>query len=67
LGAVFRPKDLARGRRKVLERGLDDIVPSVRKEAVRILEDWKGKASMEELTKLVGKEKAKDLQNALAE
>lgn len=57
ISAFLGPKDIVRGKREALEKRLDVRMFSVGKEAVRILEDWKGEPSMEKLTRQVGKEK----------
>jgi len=65
LGYVYRPRDLLRGRKKMLEEGLRDITPGVRDEVHRILQDWRGDSSMRRLVELMGEEKAKKLKELL--
>lgn len=61
MGITFRPEDLTRGRKRVLEQGLRDVSPGVRENVLRVLEAWEGKASEEKLAELVGRDKARRL------
>ena len=65
LGYVYRPKDLLRGRKRLLEEGLRDITPGVREEVFRVVQDWRGGSSMDRLIELLGEEKAKKLRELL--
>jgi hypothetical protein len=65
LGYVYRPKDLLRGRKRMLEQGLRDITPGAREDVLRLLQDWRGNSSMERLIELMGEEKAKKLRELL--
>jgi len=66
LGYVYRPKDLLRGRKRMLEQGLRDITPGAREEVLRIVQSWEGDSSMNRLIELVGEEKAKKLKELLS-
>jgi len=61
MGKVFRPEDIARGRKKVVEEAVRDLSPGIREATVRILDSWVGKESEERLVKLLGEEEAKRL------
>ena len=66
MGYVYRPKDLLRGRKRLLEQGLRDITPGAREEVLRVLKDWRGDISMDRLIELVGEEKARKLRELLS-
>ncbi len=65
MGVVYRPEDMLRGRRGVIEKGLRDMSPGVRDSVIKVLEAWEGKPSEERLVKLVGEERAKRLMESL--
>jgi DNA-directed RNA polymerase subunit F len=61
MGAVFRPRDLARGRKRIIENMLKDIQPDNVDEVIALLSSWEGQASEEKLKERLGQEKAKSL------
>ncbi|MEM2904550.1 MAG: hypothetical protein QW057_03395 [Candidatus Bathyarchaeia archaeon] len=61
MGITFRPEDLTRGRKRMLEQGLRDVSPGVRENVLRVLEAWEGKGSEEKLAELLGEDKARRL------
>jgi len=61
LGITYRPEDLTRGRKRVLEQGLRDLSPGVRESVRRVLEAWEGKESEDKLVELVGRDRARCL------
>jgi len=61
MGKVFRPEDIARGRKKVVEEAVRDLSPGIREATERVLDSWVGKESEERLVKLLGEEEAKRL------
>ena len=61
MGKVFRPEDMVKGRRRVVEEAVRDLSPEIREATVRILESWVGNESEEKLVKLLGEEEAKRL------
>jgi len=65
MGVVYRPEDMLRGRRAIIEKGLRDASPGVRDIVMKIFEAWEGKPSEERLIELVGEEKAKRLMESL--
>jgi hypothetical protein len=42
MGAVFRPKDLARGNRKVIDNAMKDFTPDTKDNATSLLDSGKG-------------------------
>ena len=61
MGEVFRPEDMAKGRKRILREAVRDLSPEVREVTVRIIESWSGKTSEEQLIGLLGAEEAKRL------
>jgi hypothetical protein len=61
MGAVFRPRDLAKGRKRIIENMLKDIHPDAVEEVIGLLSSWEGSASEEKLKELIGQEKARSL------
>lgn len=60
-GAVFRPKDLTRGRRRIIENALNDINPDIKDGVIDLLSSWEGAASEQKLKEMVGQERAGSL------
>ena len=60
-GAVFRPKDLAKGRRRIIENALNDINPDIKDGVIDLLSSWEGAASEQKLKDMVGQERAGSL------
>jgi hypothetical protein len=60
-GAVFRPKDLTKGRRRIIENALNDINPDMKDGVIELLSSWEGAASEQKLKDMVGQEKAGSL------
>jgi hypothetical protein len=60
-GAVFRPKDLTKGRRRIIENVLNDINPDMKDGVIELLSSWEGAASEQKLKDMVGQEKAGSL------
>ena len=61
MGRVFKPEDIARGRKRVIEDAVRDLSPGIKEATVRILGSWVGKESEERLVRLLGEEGAKRL------
>jgi hypothetical protein len=40
MGAVFRPKDLPSGRKKIIENVVKDSGPAVKDDVLKILDSW---------------------------
>ena len=61
MGAVFRPKDLDRGQRKVIDNAIKDFTPDTKDNVIKLLDSWKGGESEEKLKEILGQDKAKQL------
>ena len=58
MGAVFRPKDLPAGWRKVARESIKDLSPDTADNVIKIIDSWEGTKSEEKLKELLGHEKA---------
>jgi hypothetical protein len=64
MGAVFRPKDLPSGRKRIIENAVRDFSPDVKDDVVKILESWErtgSTGSEEKLKEILGQDKAESL------
>ncbi len=64
MGAVFRPKDLPSGRKKIIENAVKDFSPDVKNDVVKLLETWertRSRGSEEKLIEILGQNKAQRL------
>jgi hypothetical protein len=61
MGAVFRPKDLPAGWRKVARESIKDLSPDTKDNVIRIIDSWEGTKSEEKLKEILGHEKAESL------
>lgn len=61
MGAVFRPKDLDRGQRKVIDNAIKDFTPDTKDNVNKLLDSWEGKKSEEKLKEILGEGKAEEL------
>ena len=59
--AVYRPKDLGRDYKKVIDNAIRDLSPDTKENVINIFNSWEGTSSIDRLSKLVGPDKAKDL------
>jgi DNA-directed RNA polymerase subunit F len=59
--AVYRPKDLGRDYKKIIDNAIRDLSPDTKENVINIFNSWEGTRSNDELSKLVGPDKAKDL------
>jgi DNA-directed RNA polymerase subunit F len=59
--AVYRPKDLGRDYKKIIDNAIRDLSPDTKENVINIFNSWEGPSSNDELSKLVGPDKAKDL------
>jgi len=60
MGAVYRPKDLPGGRKRIIENAVRDFSPDV-KDVVKILESWErtgSTGSEEKLKEILGQDRA---------
>jgi hypothetical protein len=60
-GAVFRPKDLTKGRRRIIENALNDINPDIKDGVIDLLSSWERSPSEQKLKDMVGQERAGSL------
>ena len=61
MGAVFRPKDLPSGRKKIIENAVRDFSPDVKDYVVKILDSWErigSTRSEEKLKEILGQDRA---------
>ena len=61
MGAVFRPKDLPAGWRKIARESIEDFSPDTKDNVLKIMDSWEGAKSEEKLEELLGHDKAKSL------
>jgi hypothetical protein len=64
MGAVFRPKDLPSGRKKIIENAVRDFSPDVKDDVVKILDSWErigSTGSEEKLKEILGQDKTESL------
>ena len=61
MGAVFRPKDLDRDHRKVIDNAIKDFNPDTKDNVNKLLDSWEGKKSEEKLKEILGEGKAEEL------
>jgi hypothetical protein len=61
MGAVFRPKDLARDYSKIIENTISDLSPDTKDNVIKLFHCWEGTNSKEKLSETMGPDKAKDL------
>ena len=59
MGAIYRPEDAKR--RRMIDKALEDLDPSIRNAAKRLIESYNGEDLESKLVKLVGYEKMKKL------
>jgi hypothetical protein len=61
MGAVFRPKDLPAGWRKMARESLKDLSPDTKDSVLNIIDSWEGRKSEEKLNEILGQDKAESL------
>jgi hypothetical protein len=66
MGAVFRPKDLPAGWRKIACESIKDLSPDTKDSVLKIIDSWEGTKSEEKLEELLGHDKAEDLMKKIA-
>jgi len=68
MGAVFRPKDLRTGRKKIIEKAVKDFSPDLKNDVVKLLETWertRSRGSEDKLIEILGQNKAQNLFNTV--
>jgi hypothetical protein len=61
MGAVFRPKDLGRANRRVIENALKDLSPDTKDSVIKLLSSWEGKTSGSKLKQILGQNETEEL------
>ena len=61
MGAVFRPSDLGRGYKKIIENAIKDLSPDTKDSVIKLFDSWEGTSSKEKLKEIMGPEKAERL------
>lgn len=61
MGAVFRPKDLPAGWRKMAGESIKDLSPDTKDSVMKVMDSWEGTKSEEKLKELLGHDKAETL------
>jgi hypothetical protein len=61
MGAVFRPKDLPAGWRKMARKSIKDFSPDTKDSVIKIIDSWEGTKSEEKLKELLGQDEAESL------
>ena len=61
MGAVFRPKDLGRNTRKIVENAVKDFSSDTKDTVINLLDSWEGKRSGRKLKEILGQDKAEEL------
>jgi hypothetical protein len=67
VGAVFRPEDLGRDYRKMIENAVKDFSPNTRDNIIQLLYSWEGKTSGKKLAQILGQDKAEKLLKSITE
>jgi hypothetical protein len=65
MGVVGGPRDLAKGRTKLIEEALRDLSPGLKDDVMQTLNAWEGYPSEAQLASLVGRERARRLVQSL--
>ena len=65
MGAVFRPKDLPSGWRKIARESIKDLSPDTKDSVLKLIDSWEGTKLEEKLEELLGHDKAEDLINKI--
>ena len=67
MGAVFRPEDLGRDYRKMIENAVKDFSPNTKDNVIQLLYSWEGKTSGKKLAQILGQDKAEKLLKSITE
>ena len=67
MGAIFRPKDLPTGWRKMARECIKDFSPDTKDNVLKIIDSWEGIKSEEKLKELLGNDKAQSLMKKITE
>jgi DNA-directed RNA polymerase subunit F len=61
MGAVFRPKDLDKGYRKIIEYAIKDLSPDTRDNVIELFDCWQYTSSVQKLKEILGPSKARQV------
>jgi hypothetical protein len=61
MGAVFRPKDLGIGYKKIIENAIKDLSPDTKDNVIELFKSWDDTSSKEKLKDIMGPDKAEQL------
>ncbi len=61
MGAVFRPKDLGKGYRKIIENEIKDLSPETRDNVIELFDSWQDTSSVQKLKEILGPNKAEQV------
>ena len=50
MGAVFRPKDLGKGYKRIIENAIKDLSPDTRDNVIELFDSWQDINSVQNLT-----------------
>ena len=57
MGAVFRPKDLGKGYRKIIENTINDLSPDTRDNVIELFDSQQDTGSIQKLKEILGPSK----------
>jgi hypothetical protein len=61
MGAVFRPKDLGKGYKKIIENAIKDLSPEARDNVIELFDSWQDINSVQKLKEILGPSKAEQV------
>lgn len=61
MGSVFRPKDLGKGYRKIIENEIKDLSPETRANVIELFDSWQDTSSVQKLKEILGPSKAEQV------
>ncbi len=61
MGSVFRPKDLGKGYRKIIENEIKDLSPETRDNVIELFDSWQDTSSVQKLKEILGSSKAEQV------
>jgi hypothetical protein len=61
MGAVFRPKDLGKGYKKIIENAIWDLNPDTRDNVIELFDSWQDSSSVQKLKEILGPTKAEQV------
>ena len=68
MGAVFRPKDLGKGYKRIIENAIKDLSPETRDNVIELFDSWQDTSSVQKLKEILGPTKTEQvLKNILVE